>query len=221
MEGLEPIGVPFVRPDSPSKLTDDQWAEICRFCNFPSDARPWIESEIDCYHVRSTALSVTAEATRGELSALSKKAELLKDGLEALVKDPRASVALALASEFPGGFAAAMDANLPARTIEGAAPFLDGLAKLLAAAAQRVQPSKPGLRQRAVNIRFMVHQLDRILIQFTGSGISRSRKRQNSTHDFVTTVCRFADPSISASSIDEAMKRVIGARNKISPKTAG
>jgi hypothetical protein len=221
MEGLEATGVPFIEPHSPSKLTDDQWAEICRFRNFPSEARPWIESEIDCYRIRRAALGVTAETTRDELSECSKEAEWLKERLGVLAKNPRASVALALASEFPGGFAAAMDANLPARTIEGAAPFLDGLAKLLAAAAQRVQRSKPGLRQRAVNINFMVHQLDRILIQFTGSGISRSRKRQNSTRDFVTTVCRFADPSISASSIDEAMKRVIGARNKISPKTAG
>lgn len=68
---------PFISPDSPSKLTDDQWTEICRFCNFPSEARPWVENEIDCYRIRSTALGVTAEDTRGELSALSKEAESL------------------------------------------------------------------------------------------------------------------------------------------------
>jgi hypothetical protein len=203
---------PFSFPDSRSRLADSQWQEIARLSHLPAEARPLIESEIEFYRVRKTAISITPEATGENLRALVRDIDDVRARLEKLTADPRAAVVIGLACEFPTGFAAAMDANVPAHAIRSATHSLETTAQLLAAAEKRIAPSKPGLRQRAVNIAFLVQRLDGILRELTGTGISRSAKRTNSSGDFVTCVCRIADPTISVSSIDEAMKKVIAAQ---------
>jgi hypothetical protein len=71
---------------------------------------------------------------------------------------------------------------------------------------------KPG--PKAGNVYWLVGNLDGIREQFTGKKITRSYKDELSK-EFITYVCRIADPGIGDGTIDKAMKARITRRDRI------
>jgi hypothetical protein len=93
---------------------------------------------------------------------------------------------------------------------------IEEISQWLDAAQKRVAKSRPGAREKALQLQFLVTLLDKILMQFVGKGIDRSSKGPTTRREYISAVCRIADPTIRPSSIEEAMKRQIKSRGKIS-----
>jgi hypothetical protein len=62
---------------------------------------------------------------------------------------------------------------------------MGSLVEWLSAAATKVPKGKRGQEKKALQIQLLVRVLDRTLLQFTGTGISRSDKADNQSREFI------------------------------------
>jgi hypothetical protein len=105
------------------------------------------------------------------------------------------------------------------RELQSVISNLDALRVRLSSAVDRVAQGRSGAHQRSVLINLLVVSLSRIFEDFTRKRISRSQKGGNTSIDFISAVFRVADPSVGASSIDEATKHLIKSRGGIGSRT--
>jgi hypothetical protein len=86
------------------------------------------------------------------------------------------------------------------------------LPEWLRVAARRVKADKRGPKTR--NVYWLVGNLDGIRGHFTGKKITRSYK-DDASKQYITYVCRIADPDIGDGTIEKAMKDRIKRRDRI------
>jgi hypothetical protein len=197
-------GVDQDRPFPRFPLTDEQWRETAKLSGIPEgkdDARQEIETRIGMFRESqaSDLDRVTAATIREELEALAERARDLSDRLERLVEVPNAYTALT------------MQLDGQRRRLSQALDTLLGLPGWLLAAKYAVEADKPG--PKAGSVYWLVGNLDGIRKQFTGKKITRSYK--DLSKEFITYVCRIADPDIGDGTIDKAMKARIKRRDRI------
>ena len=164
------------------------------------------------------AIAPNAAKIREQLRRLSKQVSSIRKELLDLSRNSRAKVALTLALEPPQDFLAAMGACATETAIAENAEALDRLSRWLATGETKLLPARHGAREKSVVIQLFVTHLDQILFQFTARTISRSNNRGKIGREYIGTVCKIADRTLGASSIEEAMKRQITARGKITPR---
>lgn len=200
------------------QLSEDQWHIIAHHSGLPPEARSYIGRAIAMYRVFEKARhqSGTAAATRAALKDAHMCALDLHRQITKLSNNPRALVALTLALVPKNEFANAMNKRAASLRAQKAIAEIEGSAHWLGAAQKRVAKSKPGAREKALQLQFFVTVLDKILMQFTGQGIDRSSKGTTTKREYVSAACKIADPTIRPSSIEEAMKRQIKSRGKTS-----
>jgi hypothetical protein len=181
-----------VLPLFPAPLSDEQWQEVVRFSKLPLQARPFIARAIAMYRASDDARrrSRTPAETRVLLASARKLASALRGEITQLLQNPRAILNLTLTLDQRSDFAATMSEGLVQSRMTNAIDDLDRLTKWLSAAAREVPKGRPGAREKALQIQLLVAVLDRILLQFTGKGISRSGKKGNQSREYILTVCR-------------------------------
>jgi hypothetical protein len=205
-------------PLIPIQLSEDQWHAIVRPSGLPSEARPYIGRAIAMYQVFDTTRrrSQTAAETRAALDDAQRHALSLHRRMTELLNNPRALIALTLALDPPREFTSVMGERTAQIRTTKAIAEIASFAQWFATAQQRVAKSRPGAREKAMQLQLFVTVLDQILMQFTGNAIDRSSKGPTTRREYISAVCRIADPTIRPSSIEEAMKRQIKSRGKIS-----
>src|SRR5262249_5869520 len=95
------------------------------------------------------------------------------------------------------------------RRLSQALDVLLGLPKWFLVAAHRVEAGKRG--PKAGNVYWLVGNLDGIREQFTGKKLTRSYKHP-AAREYITYVCKIADPNIGKGTIDNAMEARIKRR---------
>jgi len=187
-------------PSFPFFLTEEQWKETAKLSGIPEgadDARHEIEIRIENFHeTQASALDRMKPAKIcEELGALAEQTSDINNRLSKLV-----DAGTALTSEGRQRLLQALDA-------------LRGVPKqLLVARYREVAAAKRG--PKAGSVYGLVENLDGIREQFTGKKITRSYK-DDLSKEFITYVCRIADPDIGDGTIDKAMKARIKRRDRI------
>jgi hypothetical protein len=219
-------GVDQDRPFPRFPLTDEQWREIAKLSGIPegaNEARQDIETTIGNFRQFQAGDldEVPSAKICEELEALANAAWNLHDSLSKLVGVRDAYTALTGAPSFYSPLDRLTDFAGPHQS-EHLPPSLDGqqrlsqaldmllrLPKWLMVAKYRVEASKRGPKAR--NASWLVGNLDGIREQFAGKKITRSYKDDRSK-EYITYVCRIADPNIGGGTIDRAMKARIKRR---------
>jgi len=188
------------------RLSDHEWENIATFSNLPAAARPLVEDAIATFRSFETVLRPTASETRKELKDLHKFAADFHWRMAKLVANPFAHAALTIVES---------QERFPRRVVEmrmaehlrlaSSLTILKALAEWLLIAGRRVPATKRGANRKALNVQWLVARLDVIREEFTGKKITRSNKR-GATREYITAVCRIADPTIGPGTIDRAMQ---------------
>ena len=215
------------------RLTDEQWGDVAKLSEIPEgehDARHHIETTIGIYRQfqASDLDRVTPAEIRKELEALAVLAQDLDSRLRKLVEERDAYNAMTGAAVYSPldrltDFAEPHQSDHLPSTVQsmtgldgqrGLSQVLDvvlRLPKWLLVAAHRVEADKRG--PKAGNVYWLVGNLDGIREQFTGKKITRSYKDDHSK-EYITYVCRIADPDIRDGTIENAMKHRIKRRDR-------
>jgi hypothetical protein len=215
-------------------LTDEQWEIIVKLSGIPEtaeEARHHIETTIGIFRQFQAGDlgQVPSAKIREELEALADAAKDLHDRLSKLVEVRGAYTALTGAPSLHSpyspldrlpDFAGPHQSEHLSSSVQSMTG-LDGqrrllqvldvvrrLPKWLLVAAHRVE-AKRG--PKAGNVYWLVGNLDGIRKQFTGKRITRSYKDDGSKN-YISYVCRIADPDIGDGTIDKAMKSRIKRR---------
>lgn len=200
------------------QLTDEQWAEILRYSGLPSEARSEIERVIGEYrHFRAdNAARPTAHQMRAYFERLHNDILALRDKLKMIsIFD-----ATFIGFEGPGGPTRRPEVPFEGRDLrDNAIHALDSLARWCQVAGLEIFVPPRGSAREARSIHWLISALDSTREEFTGNKISRSRKRSDTSREYITSACQIADPMISPGSIENAMKKRIRERRILkSPK---
>jgi hypothetical protein len=211
-----PLIPPLLLTDEGSYIElpdDEQWKAIVASSNLPDEARYSIGWAILRYRAGDQARQRSGSAeTRSSLQKSIQAISKLRRQSAELLDNARALTVLARSLRPSHGVA---DGTLARQTITKAILDLDEQSKWLSSAIPRVAKSGPGAREKSILLAFLVHDLDKVRQQYGQRPITRSTKRIDNSRDYITAVCRIADPTIGGASIDEAMKRVIKGRGGI------
>ena len=214
------------------RLTDEQWSEVAKLSEIPEgehDARHHIETTIGIFRQfqASDLDRMTPAKIREEFEALAVLAQDLDSRLSNLAEERDAYNAMTCTAsvyspldrltDFAGSH---QSEHLPSSVqditgLDGRRRLLqvlDALLRLpkwLLVAAHRVQAAKRG--PKAENVYWLVGNLDGVREQFTSKKITRSYK-DNLSKEYITYVCRLADPEIGDGTIERAMKHRIKRR---------
>jgi hypothetical protein len=205
-------GVDQTRPFPRFPLTDEQWemsAKLSGIAEGAVGARHDIETTIGIFRAMqaSDLDRVTPAEIRKQLEALAKLAHDLNSGFSKLLDEPDAYTALI------GNLEHRRSSDvLDARRLSEVLDVLSYLDWLLPDALCRVESGKRG--PKAKNIYWLVGNLDGIREQFAGKKITRSYK-DDLSKEYITHVCRIADPDIGDGTIEKAMKDRIKRRDRI------
>jgi hypothetical protein len=218
---LDPLAdVDTNRPFPRLHLTDAQWGEICRHSTIPEssdDARKSTEIALGMFRQfeGTDLLREHAAEIRQELRSLAKDTKNLSERLSNLLSKRAAYMALTGNSDSADDQASfAKPQQLSQIAEDNLSQICDALLrapKRLLIAAHRVKDGKRG--PKSENIRWLVGNLDGIREQFTGKIITRSYKDPASVN-YVTCVCRIADPTMGAGTIVNAIRERIAQRRK-------
>jgi hypothetical protein len=231
LEGVD-ANWPFFR----FRLTDKQWREVAKLSEIPEgehDARHHIETTIGIFREfqASDLDRVTPAKIREELEALAVLAQDLDGRLRKLVEVRDAYTALTGTPSLYSPLDRLTDfaephqsEHLPSSVrsmtgLDGQRRLLQvldvvlGLPKWLLVAAHRVEADKRG--PKAGNVYGLVGNLDGIREQFTGKKITRSYNKNDGSREYITYVCRIADPNIGDGTIDNAMRDRIERREHV------
>ena len=205
-------GVDQTRPFPRFPLTDEQWkmtAKLSGIAEGADDARHDIETTIGIFRAMqaSDLDRVTPAEIRKQLEALAKLAHDLNSGFSKLLDEPDAYTALIDLDEHRRS-----SDVLDARRLSEVLDVLSYLDWLLPDALRGVEGGKRG--PKAKNIYWLVGNLDGIREQFTGKKITRSYK-DDLSKEYISYVCRIADPDIGDGTIEKAMKDRIKRRDRI------
>jgi hypothetical protein len=201
--------VKFFLGYSPVELTDEQWTEIAYYSALPAEARKKIEMIIGGYRhfCADDAARPTAHQMRAHLKVLRKETSALRDKLKpSNALDAPTSF---MAHEAPGGLR--RNTQLQREGIhlrENAVYALNALVGWLQMALDEVEDMPRGSARRAWNVGWLVAALDDARKGYTGENIVRSAKDESS-REYITTVCHIADPSIQRGTIEGAMRERI------------
>jgi hypothetical protein len=210
-------GVDQNRPFPRFPLTDEQWKKVAELSGIPEGASGVPEGADDARHDIETRIGIFRESQasdldrvtpaeiRKQLEALAKLAHDLYSGFSKLVDEPDAYTALTGKPDERRRSSQVLDA----RRLRQVLDVLSYLDWLLSAALGRVEGGKRG--PNAQNVYWLVGNLDGIREHFTGKKITRSYKDDGSKN-YITYVCRIADPDIGDGTIDKAMKARIKKR---------
>jgi hypothetical protein len=194
LQGVDTAG-PFAR----LRLTDQQWKKVVVLAGIPAaenEARRDIEIALGLYREfqMTDQERIPAAVIRKRFRAIADSASNLYDDLSALVRDQQAYEAIAGIRVDP--------------TFRQILETLMRLPKRCTIAAHRVEGGKRG--PQADNIYWLIGNLDGIRKQWAGKRITRSYKDEDS-RNYIKYLCSIADPAIGDGTIDNAMKKRIGA----------
>jgi hypothetical protein len=216
-------------------LTDEQWRKTAKLSGIPEgehDARRHIETTIGIFRQfqASDLDRVTPARIREELEALADIAQDLDSRLIKLIEERDAFTALTGAPNLYGPLDRLNDLPGPhqseylpssvqrmirlegQRRLSQVLDVLLGLPKWFLVAAHRLEPAKRG--PKAGSVYWLVGNLDGIRGHFTGKKITRSYK-DDASKQYITYVCRIADPDIGDGTIEKAMNDRIKRRDRI------
>ena len=219
-------GVDQDRPFPRFPLTDEQWRKTAELSGIPEgerDARKDIETTIGLFRQfqASDLDRVTRARIREELEVLGVLAQDLNIRLGKLIKERDAYNAMTgtailyspldRLTDFAGPHQSEdMPSSVQSITgLDGQRRYLQvldvvqRLPEWLRVAARRVKADKRGPKTR--NVYWLVGNLDGIRSHFTGKKITRSYK-DDASKQYITYVCRIADPDIGDGTIEKAMK---------------
>jgi hypothetical protein len=193
LQGVDAGALPRLR------LKDEQWAKVAALSDIPADAddaRRDIEIALGMYREfqMTDQERIPAAVIRKRFRAIAESARNLYDDLDALVRDRQAYEAIAGIRVDP--------------TFRQILETLMRLPKRCTIAAHRVEGGKRG--PQADNIYWLIDNLDGIRKQWAGKRITRSYKDEDS-RKYIKYLCSIADPAIGDGTIDNAMKKRIGA----------
>ena len=190
------------------QLTDEQWAEILRYSGLPSEARSEIERVIGEYrHFRAnTAARPTPHQMRAYFKGLRNDILAVRNKLKMInIFD-----ATFIGFEGLGGPTRRPGVRFEGRDLcENAIHALDSLARWCQGAGDEIFVPPRGSAREARSIHWLISALDSTREGFTGNKISRSRKKSDTSREYITSACQIADPMISPGSIENAMKKRI------------
>jgi hypothetical protein len=183
------------------RLKDEQWSKIAKLSDIPEDskdARREIEIALGMFRQfqASDSQEMLPADIREELRTLANDAGSLTDRLSRLIEDRNAYEAIIGGRVFNRELLWQL-ANLHPEW------FLR--------AADRVEDRKRG--PKAENVYWLVGNLDGIRERYAAKKITRSYKDAKSK-EYITYVCKIADPAMGDGTIDGAMKEWIKTRIK-------
>lgn len=198
-------------------MSDEQWLELRRIDLVQENARSAIEDAIWTYR-EASRIRFSPSASRSRLAKAHKSVSTALADIAALSDDRLALFEIAQGSDLA---VAAMPGLTSKRYLSGLTSEMEAANALFMRAIERVKNAKPGARTRAFPIYLLISQLDQILFQHSGKRITRSKKRNDSSRDYIIAVCKLADKNIGSGSIEEGMKRLIHTRGEISRQSRG
>jgi hypothetical protein len=195
------------------RLTEPQWRKISNLLGIPEsmdEARKSIEIALGMFR-QFQAMDLHRERAaeiQTEFHDIAKDTRNLHQRLSNLMSKRVAYIALTGGSNIADDQVSLSDAGLQ-RFIQEAEEDLSHLwdvllraPKWFLIAAHRIKGEKRG--PKAENIRWLVGNLDGIREQFTGKKITRSYK--DVSVEYITYVCKIADPSVGKGTISNAMR---------------
>ena len=179
------------------RLEDTQWQQIAALSEISPDkegARRDIEIALGMYRQWQAdgQAPMPAHEIRNKLLELSKRSRKLCDDLLALVRHA-------------GAYEAASSIKDP--SLSQVCELLIRLPKWFTLTWDRVGEQKRG--PKSENIYWLVAYLDGVRREWTGKGISRSNKRDDTSREYIAYVSAIADPSIGPGTIEKAMRERI------------
>lgn len=199
------------------KMSDEQWLELRRIDFVQENARGAIEDAIWAYR-EASRIRFSPSTSRSRFAKAHKSISTALADIAALSNDDLALSVIARDINFS---AAAAPHLASKKYLSHLASEITAAKKLFAQAIDRIRNAKPGARTIAFPIYVLISQLDQILFQHSGKRITRSKKRNDSSRDYIIAICKLADKNIGLGSIEEGMKRLIQTRGKISKQSRG
>jgi len=206
-KGSVPASLAEVVAKSFFRFTDDQWRQIERLSGLPSKAREDVETRVGLFrHCQAVTATRPSQAElRQELGDLHRDAVRLQKRLEEL--SPWAKQIFWSPDELmPDWEDPRLSKTKPPR-LKAAISAVTQLVRWFQFATPQAR-RQPGPNPE--NVRDLVNELDEILARYTGRHITRSYK--STAADYVTAICKIADPTLGAGTIEAAMKGCISAR---------
>jgi hypothetical protein len=195
-------------------LSEEDWDKITRYSKLPPEAREEILGAVAIYRIGKRVLRTGAAKTRTILDRVASFAKRLEKQLTELIELPAARVYLTLGMVPKEEYQMAMSEGRARARLAKQSAELRNLVQWMEAACASIKGSRRGAHDASALVKLLVLELDRILSRHTGRHIIRTTKRGDTSREFITTVCKIADPDIGNGAIDEAMKTVIKARSR-------
>jgi hypothetical protein len=197
------------------EISDAQWDRIRKISGLPPEARSEIGRAIAWYRAGKTAFSRTPAATKEKLEQARKTAEKLRLILEKFVDasglvDMPVHLALAGARTGWPGDVASDPLEATPHLLLGFQGHLRRTERWFEDGQKQIARGSSGAKLSATLIHGLVSDLDETLKQYAQKTISLSYK--DGSIDYITAVCRLADPDIGGGSIKEAMEKRISDR---------